>query len=248
MVSVISTRRTPAFAIARAASSPASGEPVRMTATSRSSEKIRTRSRRSTSGRCETAIASIVPVVRLSLDEEHPRGRAVAAGDLDRRAHELVDARRDASQIEPLDDHDPRAEQRVVDGVARLLRPLRLDREVIDADQLHATRDAPACRGGIDGDEVACELGRRIAPELAVARLEEDALYAVRHTRAFEPRVVDVRGAVVIDHEAVTDERVERQPLHGPAAVDEVQRWAGVGARVVAERDRRDARGSALRA
>src|SRR5437763_11007554 len=178
MVSVISTRRTPAFAIARAASSPASGDPVRMTATRRSSENIRTRSRRSTSGRCETAIASIVPVVRLSLDEEHPRGRAVAAGDLDRCAHQLVGAGRDATQIEALDDHDARAEQRVVHRIARLLWPLRLDREVIDPDQLHATRDAPACRGRVDGDEVARELGPRIAPALAVARLEPKTLYA----------------------------------------------------------------------
>src|SRR6185503_9328086 len=82
-VSVISTRRTPASAIQRAARSAISGVAVRMTATSRSSPKIRTRSRRSARGCC-------VVVISGNRIARRPRdGRRHAAGELLRRREVL---------------------------------------------------------------------------------------------------------------------------------------------------------------
>ena len=61
-VRVISMRRTPLSARSRAVRSAMSALGTRTTATMRSSEKIRTPSRRVTSGRCVSAIASTLPV------------------------------------------------------------------------------------------------------------------------------------------------------------------------------------------
>src|SRR5206468_5537635 len=115
-VRVISTRRTPARAMARAASSAASGVAVRMTATRRSSEKTRMRSRRSTGGRWVTAMTRWYDRRdgASALDEEHARGGAVGAADLHRRTHELVRPGLHRAEIETLDDDDASAEERVV--------------------------------------------------------------------------------------------------------------------------------------
>src|SRR6267143_826026 len=118
--------------------------------------------------------ATIVFVRRASaLDEEDSCGSTVTAFELDRAAHEVVPARRNVFQVEPLDDDDLRAEERLVGGITLFLRALRLDRQVVDTHELHATVDAPAGRGPIESDEVSVEGLDRLAPPLAVARLEE---------------------------------------------------------------------------
>src|SRR3979409_2564078 len=78
-----------------------------------------------------------------ALEEEDSRGSTVTAFELDRAAREVVLAGRNVFQVEPLDDDDLRAEERLVGGIALLLRTLRLDREVVDTHELHATVDAP---------------------------------------------------------------------------------------------------------
>src|SRR6266850_3625297 len=151
-VSVISTRRTPARAIARAASSAASAVAVRTTATRRSSEKMRTRSRRSTGGRCVTAMTRWYDRrdETSALDEEHSRGRAVGAADLHGRAHELVGAGLHRAQVQAFDDDDTGAEERVVGRVPGLLGALRLDGQVVDPDKPYGVLDTPARRGRAD--------------------------------------------------------------------------------------------------
>src|SRR2546426_4384959 len=113
-----------------------------------------------------------------ALDEEDSRGSTVTAFELDRTAGEVVLAGPHVLQVETLDDHDLRAEERLVRGIPFLFRSLRLDREVVDTDELHAAVDAPARRGAVEGDEIPVERLYRLAPALAVARLEQDPLYA----------------------------------------------------------------------
>src|SRR5687767_5216616 len=119
-----------------------------------------------------------------ALDEEDSRGSTITAFELDRAACEVVLARRHVLQVEALDDHDLRSQQRLVCGIALLLGALRFDREVVDTDQLHAAVDAPAGGGAIESHEVAVERLHRLAPALAVARLEEDPLGIGRHAAA----------------------------------------------------------------
>src|SRR6267142_967297 len=139
----LTRKRAPAES-ACAASRAICGLPVRMTATSRSSPKIRIRSRRKASGRWVMAIDLMVrdplgrgrcrkcqnsatrPIaVRLfrlrgPLDEKDPRGGPISVQDLDRGADELVLTGFYIPQIETLDDHDVRSQQRLVDGIALL--------------------------------------------------------------------------------------------------------------------------------
>ena len=73
----------------------------------------------------------------------HSRGRsttragdAVAAGDAQRQAGHVVLARLDLREVEPLDDHDARLQQRVVGGEVAAAE--LLDREVVEAHELDA--------------------------------------------------------------------------------------------------------------
>src|SRR5712692_1631085 len=243
-VSVISTRRTPAFAIARAASSAASTVGVRMTATRRSSDKIRTRSRRRMTGRSEMAIRESY---LLPLDQEHPGRCSIAARDLERCAQQVVGAGTHVAEVETFDDHDAGTEERVVRGIAGLFRALRLDREVVDADEAHAAIDAPPRGRRVHRDDVAGEVMGRVAPQLAVARLDEEPRRVSGYPRALEPFAGDVLRAAVAQYDARPDERVDRQLLDGVPALDEVDRRIDVCAGVVAEREERDVGRVALR-
>src|SRR5439155_7541899 len=55
-----------------------------------------------------------------ALDEEDSCGRTVTAFELDRAADEVVLAGPHVFQVETLDDHDLRAEERLVRGIALL--------------------------------------------------------------------------------------------------------------------------------
>src|SRR6185503_17601407 len=110
-----------------------------------------------------------------AFDEEDPCGCTVTAFELDHAAGEVVLAGPDILQVEPLDDHDLRAEERLVGGITLLLGALRFDGQVIDANKLCAAVDAPARCGAVERDKVAVERLHRLAPALAVTRLEEDA-------------------------------------------------------------------------
>src|SRR5688572_15783518 len=160
-----------------------------------------------------------------ALDEEDSCGSTITAFELDRAACEVVLARRHVFQVEALDDHDLRSQQRLVSGIALLFGALRLDREVVDTDQLHAVIDAPARGGAIERHEVAVERLHRFAPALAVARLEEDPLGIRRHAAAFEPRGADVAGAVELDDPARPHQRVDGKLVDGRRALDEMARW-----------------------
>src|SRR5712691_417519 len=107
-----------------------------------------------------------------ALDEEDSCGSTVTAFELDRAAGEVVLAGPHVLQVETLDDHDLRAEERLVRGITLLFRSLRFDREVVDTDEPQVAVDAPARRGAIQRDEVAVEGPVRVAPALAVASLE----------------------------------------------------------------------------
>ena len=73
---------------------------------------------------------SLMSVPRTSaLDEEDSRGSTVTAFELDRTARELVVSGPHLAQVETLDDHDLRAEERLVRGITFLLRSLRLGHE-----------------------------------------------------------------------------------------------------------------------
>src|SRR5439155_24035002 len=123
------------------------------------------------------------------------------------------------------DDHDLRAEERLVRGIALLFRPLRPDREVVDADELHAAVDAPARRRAIERDEIPIEGLHGLAPALAVARLEQDPLDARGHAGALEPRGADVARAVEADDATGSHERVDRKGIDPARPLDEIHRW-----------------------
>src|SRR5438309_695718 len=250
-VMVISISRTPASLMARADSRASAADGVRITATSRSSPKMRIRSRRPTCARCATVTCrwyAVRPAVRVSsLDEEDTRWRAVSALQLQRPAHEVVVARLDGTQIEPFDDHHVSPEERVVDGIASLLRTLWLDREVVDAHELDGVRDSPLRGAGIDRAEVACERRARIGPARAVAGLEEQPPGVRRDPRAVEPLGGDMSLTLVLDDATRPDEGVERQRIDRVAALDEVDRRVDVGSGVIAERYQRHVRAVAAR-
>src|SRR6185503_1423022 len=117
--------------------------------------------------------------------------------------------------IESLDDHDARPEQGVVRGIASLLGALRLDRQVVDPDEQHATLDAPLRRRRADRDDVPGEVVLRVAPERAVAGLEEDAWRFRLADGPLEPLAGDARVAVIRNDCARADERFERQLIRG---------------------------------
>src|SRR6185295_20407156 len=62
-----------------------------------------------------------------AFDEEDPCGRTVTAFELDGTAGEVVLAWPDIPQVEPLDDHDLRPEERLMGRVTLFLGALRLD-------------------------------------------------------------------------------------------------------------------------
>src|SRR5438093_9061247 len=177
-----------------------------------------------------------------ALDEEDSCGSTVTAFELDRATDEVVVARPDIPQVETLDDHDLRPEERLVRGITLLFRPLRLDREVVDTDELHAAVHAPAGRGPVDRHEVAIERTGWLAPTLAVARLEQDPLGGRGHAGALEPGGADVTRAVEADHATGAHERVDRQLIDRAGALDEVHRWIDVRPGVIAECQHRDVR------
>src|SRR5437773_3846401 len=247
-VSVISMRRMPPSLIALAAWRASSAVGMRITATSRSSPKMRMRSRRVTSGRCVMAISRwyVSGPVESAFDQEHSCRRAVAVLDLEGSAHEVVDARTDATEVEPLDDHDARSEQRLVDRISGFLGALRLDREVVDPDELDPMRDAPRRRARVDRGEVAGERPRWVGPAGAVACLEEQPLGPRRDARRAQPLVRDVALLGELEDAGWSDEGVERKPVRGVPALDEVERRVDVCPGVVAEGHDRDVRGVAL--
>src|SRR6185503_16985686 len=112
--------------------------------------------------------------------------------------------------IESLDDHDARPEQGVVRGIASLLGTLRLDRQIVDPDEQHATLDAPLRRRGADRDDVPGEVMLWVAPERAVAGLEEDAWRFRLAEAPLEPLAGDARVAVICDDGTRPNERFER--------------------------------------
>src|SRR6185503_2019070 len=190
---------------------------------------------------------SITSARRASVfDEEDPCGCTVTAFELDRTAGEVVRTGPDILQVEPLDDHDLRAEERLVGRITLLLRPLWFDGEVIDANKLHAAVDAPARCGAVERDEVAVERLHRLAPALAVTRLEQDALRSRRYARLLEPGRADIARAIELDDATRSHERVDRELIDGACTLDEVHRWIHVCPGVVAERDHRDVRGVAF--
>src|SRR5438105_868479 len=182
-----------------------------------------------------------------ALDEEDSRGSTVTAFEFDRAAGEVVFAGPHVPQVETLDDHDLRAEERLVRRITLLFRSLRLDREVVDADELHAAVDAPARRGAIERNEIPVEGLDGLAPALAVARLEQDPLDARGHAGPIEPRGADVARAVEDDDATGSHERVDRKVIDRARALDEMHRRIDVRSGVIAEGQDGDVRGIALR-
>src|SRR5438093_137921 len=103
--------------------------------------------------------------------EDGTTGRAVAARDAQRQAIQLVDAGRDAPEVEPFEDDDARAEQRAMHRMP--FGAERLDREVVDADQLHAALHQELRAFERQRGIVARE--RPAIPQRGVARLQEHA-------------------------------------------------------------------------
>src|SRR5581483_1572006 len=76
-----------------------------------------------------------------SFGDQHRPGRgAVAPGDAQRQAGQLVATRRHPEEVEALDDHDAGAEEDPVDGVAVAGR---FDRERVGAHEADAALDEP---------------------------------------------------------------------------------------------------------
>src|SRR3989475_4522529 len=182
-----------------------------------------------------------------ALDEEDSRGSTITAFELDRSAGEVVVAGPHVLEVETLDDHDLRAEERLVRGITFLLRSLRLDREVVDTDELQAPVDAPARRGTVERDEIPIERLHGLAPALAVARLEQDPLDARGHAGALEPGGADMARAVEGDDATGSHERVDRKVIDRARALDEMHRRIDVRPGVVAEGHHGHVRGIALR-
>src|SRR6267143_6064889 len=157
-----------------------------------------------------------------SLDQKHACRSTVSAEELDRGADQLVLTRDDPGKVETFDDHDVRTEQGLVHRIPGFLRTLRLDREIVDADDLHPVLNAPSGRARVDRREVAGELRVLIAPTRAVRRLEEDPLRSRRQLRAIKPLAGDVARSVERDNRAWTDQRVEGELVGGVAAFKKV--------------------------
>src|SRR6266700_1395284 len=190
------------------------------------------------SGRCPTARGpSGAPAGRsLRLYQKHASRGAISIFDFQWRADKLVVAGLDASQIERLDDHDASAQQSVMDGISRFLRPLRFYGEVVDTDELYVVIDAPCGGARVERRKVPCERRPWIAPARAIARLEEHPLGARGNSRSVEPLAGDVLGSFVRDDPARSNERFEWQLVDGVPALDEVKWRVDVGPGVISER------------
>src|SRR5438093_5611963 len=175
-----------------------------------------------------------------ALDQEDSSRGAVTIQDFQRSTDQFVGARFDGPEIERFDDHDVRGEQRLVDRISRFLRPLRFDGEIVDPDELYAVIDAPLRGTRVERGEVAREWGIRVAPSIAVARLEEDPLGPFRDSGTVEPRSGDVTGAFVLDDATRSDQRIEWEFVDGVSALDEMKGRIDVGTDVIAECDDRD--------
>src|SRR5207237_3821740 len=85
-----------------------------------------------------------------SCDQYRARGRTVAALDSERKADELILARRWSGQVEAFDYHHRTLEKSAVS--AMVARVELLDRQVIDSDQLDPVVDEVLCT-------VGCQIG-----------------------------------------------------------------------------------------
>lgn len=89
---------------------------------------------------------------------------------------------------------------------------------------------------GSERDQGRVERGSRIGPAFAVPHPEEDPLRVGGYARGPEPLRVDRRISRVPDDVAESDERTERQLVHGGLALDEMDGRVNMCPGVVAER------------
>jgi len=111
-------------------------------------------------------------MARCSTPSQDDSGRrAVGPDQPQRKTEHVVDARLDVGEVQAFDDDHSGRQQGVMRR--RAWGAEDLDREVIDAEQLHAAIDEVLRGGAGDADEVVVELRR--APQPRVVCLEQDA-------------------------------------------------------------------------
>src|SRR5712691_10776508 len=88
-----------------------------------------------------------------SAPEHRAAGRAVNPAHRQRQAHQLVHARSDAAQVQPLQDHHAGAQQVAMDRMAGRME--RFDGEIVDPDQPQPPLREIARALEIEGDEDA---------------------------------------------------------------------------------------------
>src|SRR5205814_5624949 len=79
------------------------------------------------------------------------------------------------------------SKQGLMHRISRLLRTLRLDRQIVDADDLYPMLDTPPGRAGVDRRELPGEGSLGVTPSCAVRGLEQDPFCARRQLRVSEP-------------------------------------------------------------
>src|SRR5439155_18215671 len=141
-----------------------------------------------------------------ALDQEHSCWRSVAVEDFQGSADELVLTGHDTPQVEAFDDHHVGGKQGLMHRISGLLRTLRLDRQIVDADDLYPLLDTPAGRARVDRRELPGEGSLGVTPSRAVRGLEQDPLCARRQLRVSEPFTRHVSRSVERDDDARADQ------------------------------------------
>src|SRR5260221_2595462 len=164
--------------------------------------------------------SSSVDMAWSSVAPQHDaRGRAVGPDNAQRQAEHVVDARRDVAQVQPFDHDRAGAEEYVVRRRAGRLE--HFDRQIIDADHLHAAFDeVPRARFG-DADVVGVELRR--APQLRVPRFDQQADIVREMCRG---EIVGGDGARRrhLDHPRDSGQQIQRPRVESRLVVEKMTR------------------------
>src|SRR5579875_974218 len=142
--------------------------------------------------------------------QNRPAGTAVAILDLDRQANQGIATWFDGMEIQCLDRYHAGPQQ---DAMSVVVTLIRLDREIVDADELDAAIDDPLRGIGRQPAEPLIEAAIRclVRPMARVARLQQEPGCAVGNTCAFEIGTGDIPlDRCQVGNPAVTHHRPER--------------------------------------
>ena len=103
-------------------------------------------------------LVGALPVACQSRSKRSAGGRPVGVQNLERHTHELVESGLNVSQVQTLDNPDPRLQQRVMDGVA--VGSVSADRQIVDANGLNAPLREVLSSRKRDVDEIFDEFVR----------------------------------------------------------------------------------------